>query len=87
MNDSEQPKLELDYPCRWEYRVIGAEESRIRSAIAEILGDRPYDARTGRRSEGGKWITVVVDLEVHDDEDRTSTYRRLLAQPAVRVIL
>ena len=87
MSDQDPPKLDLDYPCGWEYRVIGAEETAVRSAIAEVLGDRSYEARTGRRSEGGKWITVVVDLEVSDEDDRTSTYRALLAQPAIRVIL
>jgi len=35
-------KVSIDYPCRWVYKVIGADETKMRAAIATAI---PEDAR------------------------------------------
>jgi hypothetical protein len=87
MSDAEQPKLELDYPCPWEYRVIGSDESALRAAIAEVMGERSYEVNTGGASAGGKWLTMIVTLEVTDDEERLALYEGLRSHDAVKIVL
>ncbi|MCH2132718.1 MAG: DUF493 domain-containing protein [Phycisphaerales bacterium] len=81
------PRLELKYPCEWEYRVIGADEAQLRAAIEGVLGDRPAKVTPGRSSTGGKWVTLVVALEVASEEDRLQLYEALRGHEAVKIVL
>ena len=87
MSDPEQPKLELDYPCPWEYRVIGADETALRAAVADVLEGRPHEIQTGGTSAGGKWLTLIVTLEVADEEERLALYEGLRSHDAVKIVL
>ena len=31
-------QLEIEYPCSWNFKIIGREEEHMRRAIAEIVG-------------------------------------------------
>ena len=87
MSEAEQPKLELEYPCPWEYRVIGSDETALRAAIAEVMGERAHEVETGGASAGGKWLTMIVTLEVADEEERLALYERLRSHDAVKIVL
>ena len=87
MSEAEQPKLELDYPCPWEYRVIGGDETTLRAAIGEVMGERAYEVETGGASAGGKWLTMIVTLEVVDEKERLALYEGLRSHDAVKIVL
>jgi len=79
--------LDLEYPCPWEYRVIGADEARLRKAVDQVLGDRPHEVAAGRSSAGGKWVTLVVTLEVANEAERVGLYEELRDHDAVKLVL
>ncbi|MBG84469.1 MAG: DUF493 domain-containing protein [Phycisphaerae bacterium] len=85
--DVEEQTLNLDYPCEWEYRVIGSEPAPLEQAIKEVMGARAYTCQEGRQSGGGKWITRVVSLVVQDENERTSLYEQLRSHEAVKIVL
>ena len=80
-------RLEMDYPCPWEYRVFGSDQAAIEAAINEILGDRSYRCDTGNTSEGGNWCTLIVTLEVADEAERVSLYEALRGRAAGKIVL
>jgi putative lipoic acid-binding regulatory protein len=80
-------KPDIDYPCAWAYRVIGADEQRLRALFAELLGAREHTVRLSHRSARGRFTSLRLELTVTDEADRLRLYEALAAHPAVRVVL
>ena len=88
MNPNNQSdKLDIDYPCRWAYKIIGSDEVMLRETIAGILTDRPYRINVSHSSKTGKYICLNLLTEVRDEENRTATYEALRNHPAVKIVL
>lgn len=75
----------IDYPCEWEYRVIGTDADEIRSAVASIIGDRRHSLRDGNRR--GRFLSLVLELVVETEAQRDGIYRQLCQHAAVRIVL
>jgi len=87
MSGSPKEKLVLDYPCAWIYKIIGASESDLRRAVAEVLGDHPCTISFSSASSGGKYLCLNLEVEVATEEQRNSLHQALKAHAAVRLIL
>lgn len=83
----EDQTLNLNYPCEWEYRVIGSDSTLLDEAIKDVMGARVFQCREGRQSDGGKWTTKVVTLEVQDEAERIGLYEELRTHEAVKIVL
>ena len=87
----EQPsgscKPKIDYPCVWQYKVIGMEREAVLAAISEHLGDAPYSLADSRKSSGGKYISMTLELTVYSDYHRLRLYQVLGDHPDVKVVL
>lgn len=86
INESTQ-KLELQYPCNWCYKVVAHERAGIEIAALEIFGDRSYSLNPSNTSRGGKYISMNLELLVHNEEERTYFYETLKAHPHVKMVL
>lgn len=80
-------KLELPYPCRWAYKIIGDDEEALRSAAAEILRGREHAISLSRRSARRNYCCLNVEVLVRDERDRMRIYDALRGSPAVRLVL
>ncbi|MDG2422704.1 MAG: DUF493 domain-containing protein [Phycisphaerales bacterium] len=87
MTDFEGEQLDLEYPCAWEYRVIGADLDALKAAVREVMAGKAYECEPGNTSEGGRWRTLVVSLEVADEAERVGLYRSLQANEAIKMVL
>lgn len=79
--------LALDYPCPWVYKIIGADEGRMRQAVADIMGDRPHRVTLSRISKTGKYHCLNVEVTVEDRACRVALHQALQAHGAIRMIL
>ena len=80
-------KPEIDYPCVWQYKVIGMERKAVQAALSEQLGDAPYSLSESRTSKKGKYISFNLELTVQDDNQRLHLYSALTDHPAIKVVL
>lgn len=80
-------KPDLDYPCPWAYRVIGADEQQLRGLIAGLVGARAHEVTLSNRSSGGKYTSLRLELTVTDEADRLRLFNALSGHPAVRMVL
>ncbi|MBI5432777.1 MAG: DUF493 domain-containing protein [Planctomycetes bacterium] len=78
---------EIVYPCRWSYRIIGADELRLRAAAAAIAGEAEHTLVPGLESSGGKYRSLQLDVLVRDEEHRLSVFAALGKHPDVRFVL
>jgi putative lipoic acid-binding regulatory protein len=85
--DGQGPKLDLPYPCRWGYKVIGEDEQALRSAVADIVQAREHSVSLSRRSAHRNYCSLNIEVLVYDEEDRVTIYEALSAHPAVKLVL
>jgi hypothetical protein len=80
-------KPDIVYPCPWGYKVIGRDVDRLRSAIAEVIQERPHTVTPSNKSLTGKYHCLDVEIVVTSEECRIEIYESLRKHPAVKVVL
>ena len=68
MTEQEQPKI--NYPCPWQYKLIGNDINSIKQAIIDIIADHEHTVAHSNTSSSGKYISLNLELEVHSEEHR-----------------
>jgi putative lipoic acid-binding regulatory protein len=95
MKDRNQQRPEITYPCQWGFKVIGMNEEAVREAIKDCLGcslkpdsgERPYELGFSRNSDSGKYVSLTLDLEVLDEQERNTLYRALADHPEIKMVI
>lgn len=81
-------KLELDYPCAWRYKIVGVDADTIETAILEVIvTGREYTLSASNVSRSGKYVSLNLDLLVHNEEERQFIYESLKAHGHVKMVL
>jgi putative lipoic acid-binding regulatory protein len=81
----QHPKVQMNYPCRWQYTVIGRDFHAVQAAVRQHVTD--YTLSQSRQSSGGKYLSVTVELTVGSEQERLALYRALTEDPAVHLVL
>jgi putative lipoic acid-binding regulatory protein len=80
-------RCKIEYPCQWTYKIIGSDQECMESAIAEIVREREYTLNLSRSSEGGKYHSLNLQMNIDDDESRVEIYEALREHPAIKFVL
>jgi hypothetical protein len=80
-------ELDIEYPCEWPYKVIGANEEFFEHSIHQALTDVEYRISESNRSSGGRYISFDVVARVRDERHRYWLYNRLRSLEFVKVVL
>lgn len=78
---------QIDYPCKWEYRLIGFNEDLLRGAIEEIMGSAGHLVSFSNRSRSGKFVSLSVELRVEDESTRLALFEQFHSHPDVMMVL
>jgi len=78
---------EIEYPTRWTYKVIGEDESRLRAAIATIVGNREHGIDFSHASTQGKYVSLTLEVVVHDEDERNTIFGELGKHVDVKVVM
>ncbi len=78
---------DIEYPCRWEYRIIGESEADIRTAIATVVGAREYTIAPSHASAGGRYLSFAIEVAVADEAERLAVFAALREHAHVRYVL
>ncbi len=77
----------IQYPCRWDYKIIGPDGERIRSVIAATVTDADHTVADSRRSRSGKYCSVELTVMVRDEAHRNHIFVTLRGHPDVIMVL
>ncbi len=80
-------KLELTYPCQWNYKVIIESHVEISAVTASVLGERDHTVRKSNNSKNGKYKSHNVSLLVHNDDDRHEIFQQFKCHDNVKMVL
>lgn len=80
-----RPKI--DYPCEWEYRLIGPDEEGLHKAAAEVLKTKQYTLFFSNISKAGKYVSFALKTTVTDEKERNNIYVSLRRHPAIKSVI
>ncbi len=80
-------KLELTYPCSWAYKLIAGEEKALEKAIHDVILEREHKLTHSKNSKGGKYVSMNLELLVHNEDDRNFIYEALKAHQNIKMVL
>lgn len=80
-------KLELTYPCNWCYKVIATEREALKRAVKEVIQEREHTLKHSNNSKTGKYVSMNLDLLVHNEDDREFIYDALKRHQDIKMVL
>lgn len=80
-------KLELTYPCSWAYKLIAGEQEALEKAIHDVILQREHTLTHSKNSKGGKYVSMNLELLVHNEDDRNFIYEALKAHQNIKMVL
>ena len=80
-------KLELTYPCSWSYKLIASEKKALVQAIKDVIDEREHKLTHSKKSKGGKYISMNLDMLVHNEDDRNFIYEALKKHQNIKMVL
>ncbi len=80
-------KPKIEYPCAWQYKIIGESASTISRLVADLVHEKEYALSRSNVSSGGRYVSMCLELTVGSEERRLELYRQLGQDPTVKVVL
>jgi putative lipoic acid-binding regulatory protein len=77
----------INYPCVWNYTIIGADSELMRKAVLTVFKDHGYTIQESRSSKNGKYTSLEIITIVSDEEQRTWFFKNLSETSAIKLIL
>lgn len=86
INDNEQ-KLELQYPVNWTYKLISLDKDVIQKVVHEVILEREHKLSHSNASKTGKFVSMNLELLVHNEDDRNFIFHALKAHQDIKMVL
>ncbi|MEJ2058002.1 MAG: DUF493 domain-containing protein [Desulfofustis sp.] len=82
-----QKKPDIDYPCIWEYKVIGSDENILRAVIYAACAPAVPTITLSNVSSRGTYFSLNASLEVADEKMRLRIFNHLQSSPDVKIVI
>ena len=86
INDSEK-KVLIEYPCNWCYKVIATERAALEQAVRDVIDARAHTLKASNQSKTGKYVSMNLDMLVHNEDDRTFIFDALKKHQDIKMVL
>lgn len=77
---------QIDYPCEWEYRVIGENEDKIKEIVKNTI-KKSYSIEIKNKSSKGKFTSFHVKTIVNDEKERNDIYSKLSGYGEIKMVI
>jgi len=89
------PRALIEYPCPWDFKIVGTSEDAMRGAVRVCLartlnrapGEREFELGMSRTSTGGKYVSLNLNLMVMDEAERNEIFASLAGHPEIRIVI
>jgi putative lipoic acid-binding regulatory protein len=85
--DLESKKPEIDYPTKWEYKIIGADIDEMTKAVESVIVDLEYDISASNISKKANYFSLNLAVEVPSEIVRDLIFQKLSAHPAIKFVI
>ncbi|QOY54594.1 DUF493 domain-containing protein [Candidatus Sulfurimonas marisnigri] len=85
--NAREEKLDLTYPCSWCYKLIAGEKEALQKAIHDVIESREHKLTHSNNSKSGKYVSMNLDMLVHNEDDRNFIYEALKQHQNIKMVL
>jgi len=85
--EADSKKPEIQYPCNWEYKIIGSDVDKILSAIEKAAGGMDYTVKPSNVSRNNKYFSINVTIKVPNEVTRDIIYTSLVKNEDIKFVL
>jgi len=83
----EDKKVQIEYPCNWDYKVIINAHCKIDHIVKNVVGDRTYKIGKANNSKNKTYMSYKVSILVHSDDDRVALFHEFKKENCVKIVL
>jgi len=83
----ENKKPQIDYPCKWPYKIIGDSVEEMISAVEEVVAELEYDLTPSNISRKGKYFSLNISVVVPSETVRDLIFQNLSKHPAIKYVM
>ena len=87
MIDLSQHKLELNYPCSWEYKLITYSHEEALKGVKDVFLEREFTLTPSKTSKKGKFLSFTLEIIVHNEDDRVTIYELFGRHESIKMVL
>jgi len=87
MFQNSERKPEIEYPCDWDYKIIGNNVDGILYAIEDAAHGLDYKVSPSNVSKTGKYVSINLKVKVENEYVRNSVYSSLDNSESVIMVL
>lgn len=87
MSDFCHRKPQIDYPCEWEYRLIGESRRLMQTAARDVVGEHEHSLAASHDSRTGRYCSLQLVVTVPDEETRVSIFHSLREHDDILMVL
>ncbi|GHV04709.1 hypothetical protein AGMMS50229_06600 [Campylobacterota bacterium] len=80
-------KPQIDYPCEWEYRLIGRDAATMATAAMGAVGGTAHKLEPSHTSSKGSFVSMRLIVNVSSEEERLAIFEALRASKSILQIL
>jgi len=83
----ENKKPQIDYPCKWPYKIIGDNIEEMISAVEKVMFDLEYDLTPSNISRKGKYFSLNIIVVVPSEKMRDLIFQNLNKHVAIKYVM
>ena len=87
MNNRIDDKGKIEYPCKWLYKIIGTDRTKIEAALILVLGEQEINIQFSNMSKKGSYLAFNMEIEVDSERQRDKIYEDLKKHPDIKAVL
>jgi len=86
LNLNEQ-RPDIEYPTRWQYKIIGSDVEEMLLAVAESIKGLDYEVSPSNVSKNEKYFSLNVSVVVPSEVVRDIIFQNLAKHPAIKIVI
>ena len=85
--DSNSKKPNIQYPCNWDYKVIGTDVDEMIKVIEATVEGMEFNISSSNVSSKGKYFSLNLKVFVTSEKIRDIIFTKLEASEFVKMVL
>ena len=83
----ENKKPEINYPAKWDYKIIGSNVDEMIKAVESMVIDLEYDITPSNISKKAKYFSLNITVFVPSEIVRDRIFQSLSVHPAIKFVI
>ena len=86
MNEENDKKPEIEYPCEWSYRIIGDDIKKMVEAVENAVDGMEYDLQASNISKKGNYYSINLKVVVDNEVVRNIVFEKIEKHENVKMV-